>query len=500
MLEAGIRRSAIGMGACALIMSVQAQAQAAQAEAKGDPQVLIEVQQRRIDTLEERLRLLEARLASSSAPAAVAAATPPAAPASVPPPQGVQSKDRVTPPPIALTVHRRTDSEAAPPAANRNGEQATVVFVNGLPRINSVDGHWWFRPRGRLFLDASTTTGAFAGRNITGTALGSARLGMEGAVGNVSWALEGEFSENEVVWKSAFLNVRHKVFGLEAEGTIGNRFNDRTMDGSVGLGTTPFTDFNTVAATILPRRGFWGVGLQERVYGERWHASVQVTGEDPNNIGDGDDGLTIVSRAHWNPIASKALTVHLGGWGFHEKLGDETASLVRSSAIAGGFNTLVRARPGAVTGVTSDTGYGLEFALIAGQFWTQNEWGRRVLNRAGADYSHDAFALSAGWFVFGSAPPYDARRGTWARARVDKPVTAGGWGALALRARYQEADYRGLPPGGLGRSTTLGATWYINKITRVLLDATDWHIANSGNVPGSVDDGQTLNLGLQIQF
>lgn len=495
MLEFLVRRSAVGVGACALAMGTQAEAQtsapAAPVVAKDDAQKLIETQQRRIDTLEERLRILEARLA-------IPAASP--TPARTPDQQVAETKGQVKPPPILLTVQRTTDSEAAPPPAKRNGEQAAVVFVNGLPRFNSVDGHWWFRPRGRLFLDASTTAGAFPGRNITGTALGSARLGMEGAVGNLSWALEGEFSENQVVWKSAFVNIRHKLFGVEADAAIGNRFNDRTMDGSVGLGTTPFTDFNTVAATIIPRRGFWGVGVQERLYAKNWHASVQVTGEDPNNIGDGDDGLTVVSRAHWAPTLSKGVTLHLGGWGFHERLGDETGSLVRSSAIAGGFNTLVRARPGPVTGVTSDTGYGAELALIAGKFWTQNEWGRRVLHRPGGDYTHYAFALSAGWFVFGSTPPYDARRGTWARARIDHPVTAGGWGALALRARYQEADYRGLPLGGLGRSTTLGGTWYINKITRVLLDATDWHIANPGGAPGSVDNGQTLNLGLQVQF
>lgn len=511
MLNILVRRSAVGLGACAVLAGTGAQAQTAAPPASTDPQVLIQAQQRRIDQLEARLRTMEARLAIAPAPAIaqpvapvapqVAAPVVPPVAARVPPVAVADIPERVARPPVVRIVQRLTDSEASPPPATGNGEKAGVVFVNGLPRVNSVDGHWWFRPRGRLFLDASTTTGAFAGRNITGTTLGSARLGMEGAVGNVSWALEGEFAENQVVWKSAFVNIRHHLLGLEADGSIGNRFNDRTMDGSVGLGTTPFTDFNTVAATILPRRGFWGVGLQERLYGPNWHASVQVTGEDPNNIGDGDDGLTVVSRMHWNPIKSKGLTVHLGGWGFHERLGGETGSLVRASAIAGGFNTLVRAQPGPVTGVDSDTGYGAELAVITGRFWTQNEWGRRTLHRAGGtDLSHDAFSLSAGWFVFGTTSPYDARRGTWARARIEDPVTTGGWGAVALRARYQEVDYRGLPLGGLGRSTTIGGTWYINKITRVLLDVTDWHIANPGDAPGSIDSGQTVNLGLQVQF
>jgi phosphate-selective porin OprO/OprP len=461
----------------------------------GDLNAIVRAQAARIEAAEARLRRLEEERAvvvqAQPAPSISAPASPPRVDVAR---AGIGVQDRG-----AGRVYRFADPESAPPSDEEH--KTTIRFVNGLPRVSSDDGRVWFRPRGRLFLDASTTSGSTPARNISGTSLASVRLGFEGAYGKMAWALEGDFSGNEVVWKSAFANFRYKVAGLEAETSIGNRFNDRTMDGSAGLGVAPFQTFNVVASQIIPRRGYWGVGLQERLYGKGWHVSVQATGEDPNNIGDNDDGFTLVGRGHWNPVASKAATLHLGAWAFRETLPPGISTgVVRSAALAGDFNTLVRLLPGTTGVVRSDTGYGLELALVAGPFWTQSEWGRRRLYRDAGDLDHHAYSIDAGVFLFGAVPPYDKRRGVWGRAVVDSPVTDGGLGALSIQARYENADYSRLPLGGHGDALTIGSNWHLNGIARVMFDVTRWRIDNlAGATPGR-DDGTTLNTRFQLQF
>ena len=469
---------------------------------QGDLEALVRAQAAKIEGLETRLRLLET--ASSQGSAAAVATTPITAP-----PQGVQpppavlassqsaETDQTTAKPSGRT-YRFAHADAAPPAADPS--KTAVKFVNGLPRIASADGKVWFRPRGRLFFDGSATDGSDQGRDISGTSLSSVRLGFEGAVSKMSWALEGDFARNRVVWKSAFVTFRHSLLGLDAETSLGNRFNDRTMDGSAGVGAAQFRNFNAVAGQILPQRGYWGVGVQERVYGSNWHASLQATGEDPNNIGDNNDSFTILSRAHWNPVKSEAATLHLGAWGFREGLPAGATGVVRNASIAGDFNTLVRVLPGTPGAVRSDVGYGLELALVAGRFWTQNEWGRRVLYRDAGNLSHSAYSIDVGAFLFGGRPPYDARRGVWGRTVVDRPVLEGGPGAVSLQARYENIDYSNLPLGGRGQALTLGANWYLSSIARIMLDVTNWDLDNrAGTTPGK-DDGHTLNARFQLQF
>ncbi|WP_076070898.1 OprO/OprP family phosphate-selective porin [Sphingomonas montana] len=493
-----LRRAAIALP-LVLLPSVAwgqaADATAARPAAQMDLETLVRAQAARIEGLEERLRLLEvagradpAQAVASAAPATGVAKTAPAA----------TTDTAAGKPPATGRILRFANAEAAPPAADPS--KTGVKFVNGLPRLASADGRSWFRPRGRLFFDASATGGSDQGRNVSGTSLSSARLGFEGAVGDMSWALEGDFARNRVVWKSAFVTFRHPLFGLDAETSLGNRFNDRTMDGSAGVGAAQFRNFNVVAGAILPQRGYWGVGVQERVFGSNWHASLQATGEDPNNIGDNNDGFTVLSRVHWNPVKSKTATLHLGAWGFREGLPAGATGVVRNTALAGDFNTLVRLLPGTPGSVRSDVGYGVELAFVSGRFWTQNEWGRRVLYRDAGNLHHSAYSIDAGLFLFGGRPPYDARRGVWGRTIVDRPVTEGGPGVLSIQARYENVDYSDLPLGGQGRSLTLGTNWYLNGITRIMLDLTQWELDNrAGTNPGK-DDGQTVNARFQLQF
>ncbi|WNH51885.1 OprO/OprP family phosphate-selective porin [Stenotrophomonas oahuensis] len=380
-----------------------------------------------------------------------------------------------------------------------------ISFSKGAPEFTSADGNVSFRPRGRLFVDGSSTDGSSSNdRNINGTEIRSVRLGAEGRYGILGWAVEGDFADNEVAWKSVYATVDHKLFGLPADLTVGNRLNDRGIDGSSSTSNTPFPDRNVVGTLMLPQRGLFGVGFTERVYGKNWHASLSVAGNDLNNVGDNNDSQTWATRVHWNPLVSKAATLHLGAWAFHEEIAAGSTGVLRSSAIAGHFNDLVKITPGTLAGTDRSTAYGFEAAGYFGQGWATGEWGTRNLRGAGAsgryDLDHDAWAVSAGWFLSGASPSYSAKAGTWGKVKVADPVTSGGRGAWELRGRYEDVDYAELPTGGTGHAWTLGANWYLNDYSRVMFDVIRWETDNrSGAVQGK-DEGTTFNTRLQVAF
>jgi phosphate-selective porin OprO/OprP len=134
-----------------------------------------------------------------------------------------------------------------------------------------------------------------------------------------------------------------------------------------------------VGTLLLPQRGLFGVGLTERVYGKGWHASLSVAGNDLNNAGTDNDSQTWATRVHWNPLDTADATVHLGAWAFHEKIPAGASGVVRSSAIAGHFNDLVRITPGTLLEAERSTAYGAELAGFFGPAWATGEWGTRSL-------------------------------------------------------------------------------------------------------------------------
>ncbi len=430
----------------------------------------------------EQIRQLEARLSVLETGTPPVAAQAPAAPVADP-----------------ALVERIAKVEAA------QAKAPAVSWSKGAPQFTSSDGQTTFRPRGRVFVDTSITRGSdFDARNITGTEIRSVRLGFEGSYGNLGYAVEGDFADNGVAWKSAYVTLGHTLFGREAELTVGNRLNDRGIDGSSGTGNTPFQDRNVVGTLIVPQRGLFGVGLTQRVYGDSWHGSLSVAGNDLNNVGDSNDSMTVAGRAHWNPVKGEGGLLHLGAWGFYEDIAPNSTGVFRSSAISGHLNDLVKIAPGTLNGATHGHGYGVELLGVRGPFWGYGEWGTREVSGLGGAgryaVTHDAWALSAGWFLSGASPSFATKTGTWSRVKIARPVTAGGPGAWELKARYENADYAELPTGGTGDALTVGVNWYLNDFSRVMLDAIRWETDNRSGAYQGEDRGTTLNARFQLAF
>jgi len=439
---------------------------------------LLEAQARRIEQLEEKLAAVADHFTGSRVDAEAV---------------GETAKESPT-----LELSQRVE------ALETNAKaQPTLNWSRGsAPRFTSSDGSLSFRLRGRLFADVSGTGGSrFGELNNTGTEIRSLRFGAEGAYNLLSWVIEGDFADNTVAWKSAYLAFGHKLFGKSSELSVGNRLEDRGFDGASGGGNTPFQDRNVVGLALLPASGNFGVGLTERITGESWHASFAVTGNDLSNPGNNRDTVTYSTRAHINPIKSERGTLHLGAWALYEDIAKGDSVGLRNWGQGGHFNDNAKTRPGTLADVTSAHAYGAELAGFFGPFWAYGEWGQRELKSAAVGRrDYDAYAVSAGWFLGGAKPAYNARAGTWAGVKVANPVTAGGAGVWELKARYESLDYTKLPTGGEGEAWTLGANWYLNNNSRILFDAVYWETNNRSGAYQGEDDGYTLNARFQVTF
>lgn len=457
-----------------LIVSVAASALAtasgahAQSVSEADLAAIVQAQARTIAALEARLDALESK--PQPAPAAAAVATPPA-------------------PQVAA---------AAPPRPDLRTD-----WSKGAPEF--AQGGASFRLRGRVQVDASSTSGSdFADRNISGTELRAIRLGAEGAISpNVRYAVEAELTDNVVSVRSANIELLKKFGDVEGSLTIGQRLNDRSLDGASGVISVPFVERNAVGTAIGAQKGSFGVGLTGRLTGSSWHMTAAITGEDLSNAGDNNDTFTVTTRAHWNPVKTADVILHLGGWAFYENYPRTLNSISRNAYIAGHFNDLVRSSSGALVAPEHGSAYGVEAGAF-GRAWIYAEAGRRTVEGGPATgrYAVDqnAWSLAGGWFLTPDKAGYSAKTGAWSRTTVHSPVTEGGTGAWEVLARYDAYDFTDAPTGGDATAATLGLNWYWTSQLRFMLNATRWETDNRTGAFQGADTGTTVVVRSALSF
>lgn len=466
---------------------------------------LLAAQQTQIERLQTRLEAVERPVAAQSSAQAVAQATSSTAAAPPAPTlaQTVRPRAPLGQPQPSISHPPSLDARLAQIEAAQ-GQAVHVDWSKGTPEFSSADGNLTFRPRGRMQIDLGTTTGSSVdARNITATQARSLRLGFEGSIGkHLSYVLEGDFADNAVAIKSAYLAWTTAFLGQQAEFALGNRLNDRGLDGSSGTISVPFLERNVVAQAIIPARGFFGLGAAARVYGDGWHVGVQVSADDVTNPGTASDSMTIAGRTHWNPVKTKEWLLHVGAWGFYENLAADVTRPTRAIAVGGFFNDTLRVLPGNLPNPESGYGYGFELGAFHRSLWAYGEYGARTIDtRTGPGTRQDAWAVAGGWFLTGESPPYLARGGVWSRPKVRHAFVDGGPGAIEMAARYEALDYSDNPTAGRGTALTLGANWYLNNFVRLQLNAIDW-TARNPNATGVANDdhGQTLVGRAQIAF
>ncbi|MBH0113846.1 porin [Novosphingobium sp. YJ-S2-02] len=490
---------------CALGALLTATPTLAQTPSAQDLADLVRQQAAEIADLRERVKELETR--SEAQPPR---ATPPVLAESPAAPedtsgQGTQPPTLVTAPYAPQLIPPGPAERDIARARSANLAGVTTEWGAGLPVFHSADGEYTFKPRGRILADVGSTFGSdHDGRNITTTGMRALRLGFEGGVGtHFFYQIEADFSENAAEIMTAYVGWRDALsddvsFDLRA----GHLFNDRAFDGSTGSDSTAFLERNTVANTIVPERGYYGVGAMARAFFPRGHVSLSITGDRVDGDQSDSDSRTITARAHVNPLRSDTGALHLGAWGFDESLASSAQDLTRNTFMGTRFNGALRVSTGALEGGTGTTGYGFELGGYQGPIWVMAEAGQRLARRDAArpDFRTRAYAVSAGWFLTGELPPYNPRNGSFGQPRVLDPVFGGGTGAIELTGRYEQVAFQNIPQPADGWTATLGANWYLNSFTRIQVNGIYWQIDNATGPYAGSDSGQTLAARLGVTF
>lgn len=433
---------------------------------------MLEQQQRRIAQLEARLEdVQQAVAAQGRAPGAAAPVAPAPAPAAVP--------------------------------AAATAKAASFDWSKGVPQITSGDGASSVRLRGRMLMDASSSSGSrSASRNLTGTEARSMRLGIEGQHGDlIGYQLEADFADNSVELQGAYLALTPTWHRIHYEISLGNRLTDRSLDGASSSDSIPLMERSVVASATAPRKGSYGMGGMVRALGDGWHASLQADGSPASERGDGNDDFTLTARGHWNPWKTQQSLIHLGAWAYAERFAGDVQSVSRSTRLAGHFNDLIAVRGLPLQEPGHGGAFGLEWLGVHRSAWLSSEYGQRRLTAdAGGDRARlNAGTVSAGIYLTGEKPPYSQRTGTWSKPRVLHPVGAEGMGAVELAMRYERLAYDG-PGGGQGSAITLGANWYLIDWVRLSLNWIHWQTDNRTGDPAGPDTGNTVTGRVQVSF
>lgn len=393
-------------------------------------------------------------------------------------------------------------------------DQSRIDWSGGGPEFISADGSRRLEVGGRLQFDASTTSGSAFNesdndRNIRGTTARRLQLDIAGKMSErIGYKLGYDLSSNDVSMRDAYVSSLLNWGDEDVVLYLGNKYDDRSLDGATSSNNTWFMERNFVSSAIAPDRGSYGLGLKGKVYGgsRDWHASFALTNGSLGGDTDRSDTTTLMTRAHWNPWYDGTDMVHLGGWGFYEDFDRSDTTVFKNINAADNFNDNVAIRSRAISDPKSSSAYGLELATSLGSFAAAAEYGQRTVDQrdsaGGETMSYDAWGVQASYFLTGEHHGYSRKSGFWRLPEVNDSVSSGGLGAFQLAARYQELDFYDAPdyPGGDGNASTLGLNWYPNGWSRVMLDYTRWNTDNrTGDFKGA-DDGNTLSARLQVVF
>lgn len=375
---------------------------------------------------------------------------------------------------------------------------ATTITWKGAPEFKW--GEFTFKPRGRVFLDyVSQDVDRAVGLDFDGSEsrIRTARLGFQGSwADRWSWVAEASIANGDASWEDLLIEYSP---GENTAVTLGN-FKSLSLENLTSSRYTtfmergPFNDLIDVGRVMT---------LAVRTGGDNWSVTGGVHGDNVNDPSSGgDEQRGVFARAHFAPVVTEDVKIHLGVWARDRDRGDDSAFRyrVRNNTNYGDRYTDAGSSP--LGAGDSDTAIGLEAAAVWRSFSVQGEWAT-----IDADLTGGGSARATGYYVFASFFPtgeqrkYDASSGEFGRVSIREPITKGGMGAVELAVRYDNADltgFAGVATAGEYSAVTLGATWYPFPYVRFMANYTD--AKNDAQVPASDVDVRTLQVRAQFDF
>lgn len=351
-------------------------------------------------------------------------------------------------------------------------KDAPTIKFKGAPEISDGKG-WSFKPRGRLLFDAGyiAAPGAVMDQS-DGLGFSSeirrARLGVEGTIpGGFGYRFDVEFagvsSGRSAEIFDAYLTYAHK--GLTV--TAGQQNPFQGLEELSSSSDTSFIERAAFTDAFNFRRRI-GVSAQYKtgdwlMQGGLFTDNAVELEADENKSYSGDARLVYAPKLGDTQL-------HFGASGHWRHLGAFYDS-VRYRQRPEAHTTDVRfIDTGEIATATSEAGYGLEAAIIAGRFHAMGEtYWQKVGRRDFADPTFFGGAIEAGYFLTKDKREY--KDGVFKGVKVSNPVNEGGIGAWQVNMRYDRLDLNDAGiVGGKQNSYTASLIWTPVDNIRFLVD------------------------------
>lgn len=422
----------------------------------------------------ERINTLEAELAAADAKADAATAEANAA---------------------AAQATAASETAASAVAAAEKADSGVKVAFKGAPEIKA-DGGWSFKPRGRLQYDAGFTSApSSTGRSDGfGSEARRARLGVSGDMpGGFGYKFEVDFAGNDVAVTDALISYE----AGSAEVMVGQMNTFQSLEELTSSLHTSFIE----RAAFTDAFGFERrVGVGAVFKGK--DILVQ-TGLFTDNMEDlSNKNWSADGRVVFNPKAGDT-QLHFGGSVHYSDL--ESGETVRYRQRPLVHFTSERFINTGNLGATSEFGFGLEGAFIAGPFHgvVEGHWQNVNLPMGAADPTFFGGYAEVGYFLTkGDTRGY--KGGKFDRTKPANPVGEGGIGSIQLNARYDRLDLSDAGIiGGTQDGYFLSLVWKPTDYTMLLANygKLDYSNAVHPTATGNTDyDVDVFGVRAQIDF
>ncbi len=351
---------------------------------------------------------------------------------------------------------------AAPAVPAPAAEPDNEIEWKGAPQVSGKGG-WTFKPRGRAMIDA----GFVSAPDSTGVSDGfgsearRVRLGVQGDMpGGFGYKIEVDFAGDEVALTDAIVTYKDGPVKV----TVGQHNNFQSLE---ELSSSLHTSFIERAALTD------AFGFQRRVGASLEYKAGDVIvqgGLFTSNSADlPEKNWSADGRVVFAPKAGST-QLHLGASAHYRDL--EAGSTVRYRQRPAVHFTGTRFINTGSFSANSETGLGLEAAMIAGPFHAAAETYWQSVDR-GAAFADPTFfggSFEAGLFLTeGDKRGY--KGGKFDRVKPANPVGEGGMGAFQINARYDRLDLNDAGIiGGTQDGYQLSLIWTPMDYTRLMLN------------------------------
>lgn len=323
-------------------------------------------------------------------------------------------------------------------AAETAAKSSSKIGWKGAPIIEG-EGGWSFKPRGRLMYDVGFTSAPEStGRSDGfGNEARRARLGVEGDIpGGFGYKFELDFAGGEVDATDAYLSYSKGPI----EVIVGQHNNFQSLDELT----------SSLHSSFIERSAFTDAfGFERRVGASLTYKQGIILAQ----AGLFTDNINDTSTKNRGADARIVVMPKLGdaqahfGASFHYNDLDDPAATVRYRQRPLVHFTSERFINTGNLGAASETGYGVEGAVIAGAFHAAAEGYWQQVSRPGALTDPTFFGgyAEVGYFLTkGDKRGY--KSGKFDRVKPSNPVGKGGFGSVQVNLRY---DYLDLTDAGV---------------------------------------------------